>query len=423
MIFVGRFLVRNSLPLLMNKIATTIKQGKAVHLIVYITVAMYAFQGCSSPEPEEQSENPFLGLPEIETEIVMDITDEEASASGTFHFSRDHFHHMAFGPDGDMFVTNRGEYTILHFDGEGDFLGFIGRKGEGPGEFQIWPTFDNLSPDTLYALDYRSMQISQFVRRESGWMYEDGFVLDQKQNFDPRGIYQVGHEELVIEYVPNIQHLMNYSDEDTLFTRTVDVMSTSGEMERDNWLDIPADERSIYTSDTGAGIIYPLPYGSASILDIGPNNRLYHLWTCNFRIDVYNTGNPKVGRISHPSFHPVVSKEIRQSEIDNYSGARFGSEQEQRQMLQFLFDQIPTTAPSLKDMHVDRDTGHIIVRRHLPGDDPNWMLLDKEGKRVGVFSLEENLEVFDFRHSRILGALDREVELPTVRVVSIKRLE
>lgn len=86
-----------------------------------------------------------------------------------------------------------------------------------------------------------------------------------------------------------------------------------------------------------------------------------------------------------------------------------------------MFEQIPANAHPLNDMFVDRDTGFIIVKRSEIFDGPNWLLLDPEGNRLGVFDLSESLEVFDFRNGKIVGALmseDPDV-LPTVRVVSL----
>lgn len=58
---------------------------------------------------------------------------------------------FAVAPNGDYYVADAAEATIMHFAHDGRWIRTIGRKGSGPGEFQI-PAFFRIVDDTLLAV-------------------------------------------------------------------------------------------------------------------------------------------------------------------------------------------------------------------------------------------------------------------------------
>lgn len=68
---------------------------------------------------------------------------------------------LEVGTDGSIFVSQSDEATIRVFDSTGRFLRNIGRRGNGPGEFQDVSRL-GWSGDTLWVSDYQQSRISMF---------------------------------------------------------------------------------------------------------------------------------------------------------------------------------------------------------------------------------------------------------------------
>lgn len=392
-----------------------------------LLVACSVIAGCGGSSDSGTSAitaDPFKGVSELQTELLVTITDE-TSPSGEgeerFFFTSDYFHQMAFGPGGSIFVSNAGERSIMRFDAGGDFQGAIGQEGEGPGEFQIWPFFDPVSPDSLLALDFRKSEAMLFTRNGENWSYHDGFRLDNRQGYRPERIHYLPPNRVAIEYRPAIGLRLSVVEQDTQIFNIVELRSFQGEVIEKNWLEVPSEEIFAYRSESGrGGATTTLPYGSRSLLDAGPDGRMYQAWSRDFSLSIYGLDGTVIDSIRHASVHTILGEEIRQHEVEEGISVNMGDESEQRNMMEQFAEAIPTEAPALRDMHVDRDNGRIIVRRYVFEEDaPNWMLLDADGTRLGSFRLSENLEVHDFRHGNILGAVSGDEMVPTVQVFTL----
>jgi hypothetical protein len=93
---------------------------------------------------------------------------------------------VAVGPDGDVYVADRGNYRIQHFSAGGGYLGQWGTLGTGTGEFSNGLVGVAVAPDgKVFSLDQRAGGGSGFrVQRfsadgayEAGWGSEEGAEL------------------------------------------------------------------------------------------------------------------------------------------------------------------------------------------------------------------------------------------------------
>jgi hypothetical protein len=66
------------------------------------------------------------------------------------------------GKDGTVFVLDWGDVCIRVFDARGRFLRRFGRKGQGPGDFDIPAYFDIDSANNVFLIDGRSLRVNQF---------------------------------------------------------------------------------------------------------------------------------------------------------------------------------------------------------------------------------------------------------------------
>ena len=68
---------------------------------------------------------------------------------------------MALGPDGLLYTLHEGEGTIRRWTADGAPAGTLGRKGEGPGEFQ-YPYGVGFFGDSLWVWDFLASRVSYF---------------------------------------------------------------------------------------------------------------------------------------------------------------------------------------------------------------------------------------------------------------------
>ena len=72
---------------------------------------------------------------------------------------------VAFGPAGDVFVVQghgRGEPKVIKFDKDGNFIKAWGKKGTGPGEFDIAHSIAIDAKGLLYVADRNNQRIQVF---------------------------------------------------------------------------------------------------------------------------------------------------------------------------------------------------------------------------------------------------------------------
>ena len=391
---------------------------KAILLITTLTL----LSACTETEQHAMISDPFEDLPILELSTPLNISDHDSISNGRFFFQSKYFRDMAISKEGDIFVSNARGNSIQQFDEEGNFITNIGTEGRGPGEFRAAPVLDILKKDTLFTLSHNAWMVNVFVNADGEWFFSNSFTIPQRNNANPQEFYQLTDNELAFLFEPAFQLLIDDNPNTELY-KILDIISTDGESVADSILSASINQKLVFRSDAGATLIQEVPYGSKSVINPGPDGSLYHLTTDNFLIEIYNKTGSLKDSIKHSNFSVEITEDQRRSKIEEKVTASTGSEREDRVMKENMFEQVPSKTHPLNDMFVDRDTGFIIVKRSEIYDDPNWLLLNPDGKRLGVFNLSESLEVFDFRKGKIVGAFmsdDPEI-LPTVRVLSFPK--
>ncbi|MDD8024996.1 MAG: 6-bladed beta-propeller [Acidobacteriota bacterium] len=78
--------------------------------------------------------------------------------------------------DGTAYVSDWGDVCIRVFDARGKLLRQVGRKGQGPGEYDVPFYFDVDGQGRIYVLDMRSMRVTRF---DPAGKFEAGFRLEK----------------------------------------------------------------------------------------------------------------------------------------------------------------------------------------------------------------------------------------------------
>ena len=119
---------------------------------------VFVLQGCDSPGDGAQSAEEIRQADEEHAvSVQLEIPDiGEGYAIGRLADG-------ALGLDGSVFLLDRYQGTVLHFDETGAFLGTIGRRGEGPGELSGGVvSIDVLADSSITILDLSLSRVLNF---------------------------------------------------------------------------------------------------------------------------------------------------------------------------------------------------------------------------------------------------------------------
>jgi len=108
-------------------------------------------------------------MEEIELELKFSFPSKELEERDIYLYRGQRFSSDSVG---NIYVTCLGDHQILKFDSRGDFVGRIGREGQGPGEFQ-GPNHAVTWKNRLIVLDNFSRNIQIL---DTKGVYIDGFI-------------------------------------------------------------------------------------------------------------------------------------------------------------------------------------------------------------------------------------------------------
>lgn len=104
-----------------------------------------------------ESDGTWGTSPKVSLEFVRNIGElDSADENLLFHMPAD----IAFDEDSNVYVLDSGNYRIQKFDSEGRYLATLGRKGEGPGEFQM-PLSLDIDNGVLYVSDAANQRLQK----------------------------------------------------------------------------------------------------------------------------------------------------------------------------------------------------------------------------------------------------------------------
>lgn len=120
-----------------------------------------ALVACASGEPARKNLNQVAGSPGIEPVASIELAESDSSPMGNYLFPSKR-------PDGGLYVADMSNSHVLQFDARGNLIRTIGRKGQGPGEFE-GPGMNGLVENgrTLAVFDVSSGRM-HLMRTDSG---------------------------------------------------------------------------------------------------------------------------------------------------------------------------------------------------------------------------------------------------------------
>jgi len=289
------------------------------------------------------------------------VLHERATITGTFARI------VGVGVDshGHIMVADGVAHHVDVYSSTGRFLRRVGRDGEGPGEFHA-VTSISVFHDSLLVLDGVLQRITVFapypdtssVARTIPAIAADGREAWRSLMVDDAG-------DMFLQYVGVAMRFGRPGDRDVL----VRELSPSGRFLSDSIADVP--DRDYMISQTGDGhVVEPMPFGQASIVALGPSNRLYFARTGATSITVRRIGAGIVGTIPIP----IPTRSVTERDVDalirsvESSGELLRTLTAKRWRRAWSKGRLPKTFPRMKSFVVD-DSGWVWVNAVGPRDE------------------------------------------------------
>jgi hypothetical protein len=315
--------------------------------------------------------------------------------------------------DGRIVVANGGSHELRYYDSTGTFLTSAGRKGSGPGEFEMLGSLFALSGDTVAAYDGRLRRISlfapdgAFVRsltiafpagapspigqfRDGSWLCNRGFV------FFPSGT----GTQLVRDTVPLL------------------VFEPTGAL-RDSIGRFPGPELYIVGQGNSArgG---SLPFGTNTATAVA-GDRFYAGHTARYEISRYTqAGAPEeLVRLAWTPI-PVTGDDLARYKAERLARASAGT----RQSLERAYRDMPfpSTFPAFVSLEVDASGNLWVLAASRPGDlRRRWTVFAPDGVALGAVETPPGMWVREVGQDYVLGTWRDDLDVEHVRLYGLQR--
>lgn len=342
----------------------------------------------------------YAELPDLvkQLENVM-VYDTEPSPTNQIHFQRD----QTYGNAGDVFIGRLWDVAIDHsgrvyiadsqelnikvFDSDGRFLATIGRRGQGPGEFQEISSIQT-EGKRLYVFDRNQQRIVVF----STDPHEYETTISIASN---RGDY----EEVSGAYLSRIfvksNHSFLKSFSSTKMPENINDWEKFGGQNLYYLLDREGEIISDQLLQTQSAYQVLIPFGARrtgmpfefygkSLLELSNSDHIFHTWSEDFLVKVYT---PE-GEYKHAFYYPFEKAILEPGSI--FSDAAEGFKQRAVQSMEF-----PDTWPAIDDLLID-DENRLWVSTIVEDFEVfEWWVLENTGKVITKFDWprDESIEV------------------------------
>jgi hypothetical protein len=203
--------------------------------------------------------------------------------------------------NGNIYIGDRSDNIIKVFDSNGKFIRSIGRKGEGPGEFQTIGRMAILPDKSLLVMDWRNRRTSLF---------------DLSGNF--LNSYQWRNSHFSLFFVTDSSYTIEenfYGEDQKLLVKTY---SFNGDETVPFGEFTSAESKTLRTDDIIFSITLPYPPKSIFTGD-SQNHWLYHCYNNTYLIEVYNSEGKLFRKIHRPYQAVLYTDKDKEEYMQSFS--------------------------------------------------------------------------------------------------------
>jgi hypothetical protein len=208
-------------------------------------------------------------------------------------------------PRGNVYVLDLSDNNIKKFDASGKFLKVIGRKGQGPGEFNM-PTLLTFAKDKIVVYDMGNRRLcafgtgGEFIKAENGTLYS-GMIWGLKAL--PSGEIAVETEKIYFNE-PNKRQ-----------DRFLEILTPELKPEKAIFSQPVLRNKYIRVQSRLTNI--PQPFCPDVYWDVSPAGDIVVGFSAKYEINIFSGDGKQLATFSHP-FDPVkVTAEDEKSFFDN----------------------------------------------------------------------------------------------------------
>lgn len=282
----------------------------------------------------------------------------------------------------------------------------VGRKGEGPGEFDWVVTIQVLADDSLYVFDAGLSRVTVFEPRTLTVAY----TFNLPDVAPAAGLWRIPSQRGYVGIRRQRFHATQRADDqgriDVVFSLRPD-----GEMESDSLYSFPSVERLVVRSE-GSVMVGPHPFGSEPFLSLLGTDRLVYANSRFPSVMVLDLGAAAEDWFDVPAMSfPVSADELSAT-----------SERQREAFARALEEGAPYMWPALTGLVVDDENRIWIGGRSGSGSDTwLWTAFTRQGSRVGSVMLPAGLRLHAVRAGRLFGVVTDELEVPRVQVYRLEK--
>lgn len=268
--------------------------------------------------------------------------------------------------EGNIYILDRYDFKVLKFDKEGKFICSIGKKGQGPGEFEI-PGFmiiDN--QDNLYVQDITRMLLVVFNRKGEfvGNIKSTG-VLSYLTSvmIDPDLNIICGYQPISTEDDEQIYKISKF---DRGFNHLSDIYARKGVF-----------ITKIIRKGGGVFSFQAPRYTPEVIWTMDSDGRLYVSYNDSYNIKVLSGSGELISEINRKYKPEKVSDEERGQMLENY-------EKRYKNISKYI--DIPKVKPPISRLYIVED--YLFVLKKRVGKEYFFDVFDKQGAYVDEIILD-----------------------------------
>lgn len=320
-------------------------------------------------------------------------------------------------PNGGVLVADRGALSLKVFDPAGKHVKSLGRKGEGPGEFdhiaEFWRCGEEIVAYdigngyrvTVFSTDLALKRSFRFRGPPEGGSspYSAATACNTAGTFIHHG-WEVRKDMKAGVFRANVPLWL--SGADSTFRRL-------GE--------IPGSERWGQVVDGVLRGTRPMPLGKQPVIAIGVD-RIYTGAADTYIIAIRDFSGRPLGTFGKPGAQLATTKADVDFAIDEETAGR-GDDVRERVRKAYDAMDLPKTVPAYKAMLVDSE-GMVWVQDYPRNRSAMtiWTVFTRDGRQSSEVQLPTHLTVFEIGRDYVLGKfIDPEEDIPEIRVYRLRR--
>lgn len=361
--------------------------------IYFYLIGVFLLSACSSGNNQGQGYiNDHLEDVAVEPieEIVIEETDDLLFGS---------IGNLNVDGEGRIYVRDNQLLQVVVFDADGNLIKTIGRKGEGPGEFQYVRNLMVEEDGSFYVFDNNLFRVSYFeYEGDNNWVYQNQFGVQEISEKYAWSVYKTSDGFLVGS------QMINENDQVNELTISLTHIDEAGEILNDEILTY-IENQSIVNMGEDFIMIYSIPFSWESSLHITKDNTIYLGKSDSLKINNYDLDGNLINHIENSIRRKeVTSSDLSDQEITGSHPAR---------------DFIPDVHPAYQSFYLDNEDNLWFNLGEFEDGLNTWIMLNDQGELIKsmMMPIEFNAQVF--RSNKVYGIYRDEDGMAWIEVYSI----